>query len=1167
MGFLSKLIKFIFKLERKLLKSFLPEEAETGVRLEKSGTDHNIPVVYGIRRVPAIKVFKQTSDSDAGSKNENLWIVCVFCEGEVDEIEEIFFNDISENVKPSEFLNIFRFTGTDAQVANPELISEFPVQWTSAHKLSGICYAVIQLIQNKDNDVWQGEPTITARIRGKKVLDVRTDTTAYSTNPSLCIYDYLINSRYGKTVATDRIITQSFKDEADLSETQEEYTETETTFVLEPPDFRTFETFTSIVVKQKDLFTCNVVLDTSATVLSNINILLSGIRGIMPSSAGKLRLQIENAGSSVFSFNDDNIVGEITSGSAGKNNRFNRVIVRFSNELKKFEADEVIFPAPGSALETTWLTEDNTVVLEKSFTFATITNTAEALQMAEVVARRSREDLTASFKALPEAFALEPGDIIDITNDTRGWIAKPFRIVSIGQDYDGLIDLQFIEHQNSIYPWAVTDTTEDIPDTFLTSPQDILTTVGLTFVALIDDSDLQFEITWTDPLNSMVTQHRFEVFETSGPPVLIQEGVVTDNKVQFSDFVAGTYQIKVYAKNASFEADPALLNLSLILPIIPDSITVTPGIFDITAVPQLSGATIGDQFEFALDTTSPILGLGKSIVFASLDPNTEHTVFARTVNALGRSAFASQVVTTLSSDVIVVLIESEWQDQLDQIPRIWDELVSDIGQIFGDGLIDADGIVNRDKIKEETTLRTESIAETDATLAEAQVELDTLNDTTIPVLNARLFDAEQDLIVAEADIVTLNTVTIPAITADINTINTVTIPAITADIDTINNVTIPAITADITDLEDKFPIGTTDISDNAISTPKLQANSVTAAKIVALTITASEIAALTITGAKIAALTITAANIAALTISADKIVALTITGDKIAALTISGDKIIANTISAAKIVANTITAAEIAADTISVNEMAANSIGTSELIATAVTANEIAANTIVAGNIAALTITAAEISANAITASKILAGAILTDKLGANQVTAAKIAALTITANEIAALTITGAKIQGTTITGDKIVANTLTATQIDVDNLFAEDITATGTIDGAIVIGAVVRTKDTGGGEFGTKVQMEDGELWAGPGAIGAAGTEWKITSGIITALSAVFSNTSAVGPRVDIVSPNATALRVNNEITMTGEAFAKRDSAGTTDDISVIINDLSAAILALQP
>lgn len=70
-----------------------------------------------------------------------------------------------------------------------------------------------------------------------------------------------------------------------------------------------------------------------------------------------------------------------------------------------------------------------------------------------------------------------------------------------------------------------------------------------------------------------------------------------------------------------------------------------------------------------------------------------------------------------------------------------------------------------------------------------------------------------------------------------------------------------AIEADLAALEGRFPIGSTDISDSAISTPKLSANAVTADKIVANAITS----------AKISALAVQAAHLAANSVTADKI--------------------------------------------------------------------------------------------------------------------------------------------------------------------------------------------------------------------------------------------------------------------------------------------------------
>lgn len=143
-------------------------------------------------------------------------------------------------------------------------------------------------------------------------------------------------------------------------------------------------------------------------------------------------------------------------------------------------------------------------------------------------------------------------------------------------------------------------------------------------------------------------------------------------------------------------------------------------------------------------------------------------------------------------------------------------------------------------------------------------------------------------------------------------------------------------------------ITATQITDGAISTPKLAAGSVTAAVIAADTITASQIAANAITTAEIAtgaitatkiaagavtaaaieADSITAGQIAAGAINTTELAAGAITAAKIAAMTISGDKIAANTITASNIATNTITAASgvIANAAINTLQLAGNSV-------------------------------------------------------------------------------------------------------------------------------------------------------------------------------------------------------------------------------------------------
>lgn len=84
--------------------------------------------------------------------------------------------------------------------------------------------------------------------------------------------------------------------------------------------------------------------------------------------------------------------------------------------------------------------------------------------------------------------------------------------------------------------------------------------------------------------------------------------------------------------------------------------------------------------------------------------------------------------------------------------------------------------------------------------------------------------------------------------------------------------------------------------------------------------------------------------------------------------------------------------------------------------------------------------------------------------LVAQSVTANELAAGCITTSKIQAGAITSNEIAANTITGNNLASNTITSREINVDDLFAEDITATGTIRGAI-LKSINYDEDTGVG------------------------------------------------------------------------------------------------------
>ena len=186
-----------------------PEE-EKGVLINKSSNNAQIPVIYGTRQVGITRVLMESSGAD----NTYLYIAGVLAEGEVNAITSISIDDKvvtfdgalthgtvrevassdSNFYKGSSHIQAQAFMGKDDQVASSVLSTL--TNWTSAHKLSGVAYVAFRFKWNQD--VFGNIPDVKVTVQGRKVFDPRTDTTAFSSNPSLCLLDYLRNNRYGK---------------------------------------------------------------------------------------------------------------------------------------------------------------------------------------------------------------------------------------------------------------------------------------------------------------------------------------------------------------------------------------------------------------------------------------------------------------------------------------------------------------------------------------------------------------------------------------------------------------------------------------------------------------------------------------------------------------------------------------------------------------------------------------------------------------------------------------------------------------------------------------------------------------------------------------------------------------------------------------------------------
>ena len=115
--------------------------------------------------------------------------------------------------------------GAASQTADPMLVASMP-NWTSAHRLDGVCYIGASFGYDKEG-MWRGIPQLTVQVRGKKVFDPRDNTQTfgtvstykYSDNPALCFLDYITDNEVGKGLTESQINMSTFSSAANVCDT------------------------------------------------------------------------------------------------------------------------------------------------------------------------------------------------------------------------------------------------------------------------------------------------------------------------------------------------------------------------------------------------------------------------------------------------------------------------------------------------------------------------------------------------------------------------------------------------------------------------------------------------------------------------------------------------------------------------------------------------------------------------------------------------------------------------------------------------------------------------------------------------------------------------------------------------------------------------------------
>ncbi|QFG88502.1 host specificity protein J [Escherichia coli] len=146
---------------------------------------------------------------------------------------------------------------------------------------------------------------------------------------------------------------------------------------------------------------------------------------------------------------------------------------------------------------------------------------------------------------------------------------------------------------------------------------------------------------------------RLTVAADDGSERLVSTARTTETTYRFTQLAPGNYRLTVRAVNAwGQQGDPASVSFRIAAPAAPSQIELTPGYFQITAVPRLAVYDPTVQFEFwfseakiadtsQVETSARYLGTGSqwSVSGPHIKPGKDFWFYVRSVNLVGKSAF------------------------------------------------------------------------------------------------------------------------------------------------------------------------------------------------------------------------------------------------------------------------------------------------------------------------------------------------------------------------------------------------------------------------------------------------------------------------------------------------------------------------------------------------
>ena len=315
----------------------------------------------------------------------------------------------------------------------------FPNWGSGTHAMDNLVFALVRVDYSREKNVTG---------LGNMLFQVTNSLK----QPGDVFYDFMTNTTYGVGISASEILTTDV--------------EALNTYSLDNISYDDEGTGAETLA---DRYQINGLIDTQQPVLTNAEKILSAAGSWLSydTHSGEWGIVINKADSSIASFNDSNILGNVRISGTGLEELYNTVKVEFPHRELRDSADfyNISLDKRNANEETNTL----------NLVYDIINEPIQAQMLALIELKQSRLDRVIQFETDFSYYNLKAGDIIDVTDSRLGLSSEDYRIVSIEerQDNDGALKMDITALQYDANVYSVADLFR-----FTRSDEDGIITIG-----------------------------------------------------------------------------------------------------------------------------------------------------------------------------------------------------------------------------------------------------------------------------------------------------------------------------------------------------------------------------------------------------------------------------------------------------------------------------------------------------------------------------------------------------------------------------------------------------------------------------------------------------------------------------------------------------------------